>query len=75
MIKNFIKSSSIITCKNKFLKVKEVRLLWNSHNNSKLKDEDMVSLLSTIFGKVSIESGILGWKNKAFKNITDKMIH
>lgn len=69
-IKNFIKDSKIVKNKNSFLKVKDVKLLWNTRNNTNQSENEIINLLSPMFGDVIILNGSLGWKKRAFDNTT-----
>lgn len=71
ILKNFIKSSHIITRKNNFLKLKDIRLLWNTMNNTSLSEIELSNLLSPVFGDIAINNGILGWRNKVINNLSD----
>lgn len=67
IIKNFLNESRIINKPDSFLKVKEIRLLWNASNDTKnFTNIEISNYLSPFLGKITIQDGILGWKNKAF---------
>lgn len=70
-IKNFIKDKKIITNKSSFLKIKDVRLLWNAKYNSNFSENSILNLLFPILGDVIVDNGLLGWKVGNFNNTTD----
>lgn len=64
MTKNFIKDSRIVKNNQSFLKVKDVRLLWNTKNNTNLTQGEISCLLSPVFGNITVINGFLVWENR-----------
>ncbi len=72
-IENFV-GNNILVRKDKFLKLKDIKKLWNTENNNrKLNDYEISNLFQNHLGKMNMSEGSLGWQNKDFKTAKEIM--
>lgn len=73
-IQNFV-DENICIVNDKFLKLKDVKKLWNSGSkNNKMKDDEIVFRFCQYLGKIGLYKSALGWQNKDFKSPKQKKI-
>lgn len=70
-VQTFI-DNNICKRNDNFLKLRDVKKLWNSGIKNKMKDDEIIVRFCKFLGLISIEKSNLGWQNKDFKTCKEK---